>query len=336
MKCNCFYYGIFTAEGYCCLDSDSAFQSGQNLIVDGLPSSVKQELFESIKVCLCKNKIPFTDFRTPTGSCGLHCESFKITDSFYKSSHNKDAEIIPIEKIQIHNSDSLGNAKKLLNEQHKNLQRAERFLSACRTIRSDLIRLETPYINEAKINRFTSHIWQKITHGMQGRIGREYTRSVTCLTGDGVELNMEAFDIYCRKLLVISDNVGTVSGIIIDRLRGYALGSGYDVVCCPCALGGVEHLIIPELGFGVFTSKHFHHTDFRNERKIYSRRFLSPSADNIAIRRDFSLRAFEKMVTEIFVSLKKCEEIDCKLDELFYNSTDTKQLTKYTLAKLCL
>lgn len=322
MKSNCFYYGVFTADGFRSLATDSALPSERNLIVNGQSPAVKQELFDFIKQRLKQRKISYTDLCSSSGSIGLHCEKFKIVDGEFSTFSVENFTPIYLENFQKEQQ----NPKEIFEKREKNILRAKRFLSACNCIKDDIIRLEEPYINHTKINGFTRRLWQKISGEMKGRIGTESIRSITCLTADGSELNMEAFDIYCNKVLVISDSSGAVSRIIVDRLRRYALGSGYDVISCQCALGETEHIIIPELKYGVFSSRYYHRSDFRNERKIYAKRFLFPSADSIKIRTDFSLKAYRAMMNEVFVSLREVEKCDKILDLIYYNSTDMEQL----------
>lgn len=322
MKSNCFYYGVFTADGFSPLFSDSAFPSERNLIVNGQSPAVKQELFDFIKKRLEQKNIFYTDFCSASGSIGIHCKNFKIFDGEFSTFSVEKSDRIFIKDFQKTCTDST----EILAEKKKQILRAKRFLSACKNIKDELIRLETPYINHTKINGFTRRLWQKTGGTPKGKIGTEFVKSVTCLTADGSELNMEAFDIFCDKVLVISDSSGAVSDIIVDRLRRYALGAGYDVISCRCALGNTEHIIIPELKYGVFSSRYYHRSDFRNERKIYAKRFLFSSVDSIKFRTDFTLKAYRTMMNEVFVSLQEIEKCNKNLDSIYYGATDIEKL----------
>lgn len=302
--------------------------TGKNVfLVDCCGCGVKQKFFHFIKNSLKEKSIPFTELKNSADCNGIICNNFKIFD--------KDFCNIPVEKFNVISLENFKNTDckiiekrmaKLLEERNEKLNRSLRFLSACRTIADDVVRLESGYINKAKLNRFTQNQWQKISQGMKGKIGTEYIRSITCLTLDGSELNMEAFDLFCGKVLTVVDNEGGVAEIIVDRLRGYALGSGYDVISCKCALGKTEHIIIPELSFGVFTSKYYHRSDFENERKIYAKRFLNSSVENIKFRREFSQKAYRKMMNEVFASLDEFEKCNRQLDRIYSEIIDKKQL----------
>lgn len=333
MNESCFYYGVITPDGYRSLMNESEFSNRKNFIVEGQSPAVKRENFSFVKARLTAEKTPYTEFCIADGCGGIFCEKFKICDEDFIGKSPCSYEKILLKKFQNYpvKNDFENETENINILKEKELLRCRRFLEACRTVQNDLLRLEQPYINREKINRFTSDVWQKITNGMKGRVGTETRRFVTCITADGSELNMEAFDSYCEKMLVISDRTGGCAGIITDRLRRYALGSGYDVISCPCTLNPdtVEHLIIPELNFGVFTSKHFHRADFENSRKIYAKRFVYRSADEIKIRTDFSLKAYRQLMNEAFASLKRIDELNRRLDGIYYGRTDFSALKNY-------
>ncbi|MCQ2484997.1 MAG: hypothetical protein MJ168_06650 [Clostridia bacterium] len=327
MKNSCFYYGVFSPDGYTSLMSDSENPSIKKYIVNGYSPAVKQELFDFIKSELEKNKYDYTDLCIADGSGGVRCDSFQICDSFFCP----DGEETLLKSFQKTDEKSQKNAEKVLMQREKNLLRCQRFLSACNSIQNDIFRLEKPYVDDKKINRFTTRLWNRISNGLKGHVGVETVRYVTCPTADGIELNMEAFDNYCEKMLVIKDRTGTCAWEIIERIRRYALGSGYDVIRCPCTTNSeiTEHIIIPELSFGIFTSKYYHRDDFENSRKIYSKRFLFHSVESIKLRTDFCLRAYRSLMNEVFSSLEEIESCDRKLDEIFYNATDMNALKNY-------
>ena len=110
----------------------------------------------------------------------------------------------------------------------------------------------------------------------------------------------------------------------------------YDVISCPCTVNAdtVEHLIIPELSFGVFTSKYYHRDDFENSRRIYAKRFMYQNAENIKLRTDFSLKAYRSLMNEAFASLEKIGECDRRLNEILYPTTDMHAVKNHASALL--
>lgn len=328
MKNNCFYYSVFTTDGPKNAISDFEFIAGKNIVLSGHSDGAKQQIFAFVRDEVTRKKLEYTDFCSASGSAGVYCADldFKIADkTFFEINENNI--FISIDDFTDIGKINQNEIERILGEKKQYLSRAERFFSACRLIKADMRRLESAYINHGKINQFTYRLWQKISFGLRGKIGSEYKRYVTCPTADGIELNMEAFDLYCDRLLVIRDRTGMVSGEITDRLRRYALGSGYSVISCPCCLDDkIEHLIIPELGFGVFTSKYYHRDDFSYAKKTYAKKFLYRSVENVKQRTDFSARAYINLMNEAFDALKKAEDCDKELDELIYNHVNLPAL----------
>ena len=328
MFSSCFYGGVFTEDGYRAAISGNEFGDVPKIFVSGSSPAIKQKIFDMTEAELCEKNIDYSELCAGEKICGIFCKNFLIFDSdFYEKNIEKSVEFLS-EKFLKTDSVSEEKNKRLCMKKEKEILRARRFLSACKTVSDDMMRLEGAYLNHKKINAFTSELWQRITLGMNGHIGRETRRFVTCLTADGNELNMEAFDTYCEKMFVIADRTGTCAREIVDSLRGYALGSGYDVISCPCAVNGelIEHLIIPELGFGVFTSKYYHRDDFENARKIYAKRFLYPSVESIKNRIDFSVKTYRNLMDEVFASLEKIKKIEAELDEIICKKTDMTKL----------
>ena len=331
---DCFYYSVPTPDGNFSLISDRNFEADKKILLDGQSPAVKQQIFGFVKNELTKRSVPYTDLCCASGSAGIFCSNlrFIITD---RGASFDDFSLLSLSDFQNSEQINESDVNDILGEKQAHIRRAERFFSACRLIKNDTQRLESTCLNRKKTEAFTNRLWQKVTRGMNGKIGSEYRRLVTCPTADGIELNMAAFDRYCEKLIVIKDRTGAVSELITDRLRRYALGSGYGVISCPCCLDAskTEHLIIPALSFGVFTSKHYHRDDFPHARKIYAKRFLSRSVENIKQRTEFSLKAYRSLMNEAFDSLKKVDDCDRRLDGIIYESTDFSKLNK-TIADL--
>ena len=140
---------------------------------------------------------------------------------------------------------------------------------------------------------------------------------------ESAELNMKAFD-ACERLAVIVDKTGAVSTMIIDRLRRYALGSGYDVVSCICSLDGktVEHIIVPELSFGAFSSEHYHRILPKKERRVFASRFHTMDSELYKNRINFSLKAYRSLMNEAFESLIGAQTEERKINYIFGNIVD--------------
>ena len=119
-------------------------------------------------------------------------------------------------------------------------------------------------------------------------------------------------------MTVISDRTGACARLVTDRVRRYALSAGYDVYSCLCPMNaecGAEHIIIPDLRYGIFVNKYYHKADIQPCRQTFSGRFLTDGAEN-KNRMDFSFKAYKRLMQEVFVSLETVEYCDSELDKI--------------------
>lgn len=311
MTADCFYYGTYTPKGYLSLATKTCFSSGKNYAVKEYRPSVKQKLFDEIKKELRCREYDFTDFRTDCGSGGIYSKraDFRIIDGTYC-----DFDKNVFEEICF---DDFDGSDELIEKRKAAVQRAVRFLAACKCINNDMARLDVPGIDLAKINRYSSRLWSQTGGKLKGNVGTEHKRFITCITSDGIEVNTRAFD-ACERVTVISDRTGACARLVTDRVRRYALSAGYDVISCICPMnveGGAEHIIIPDLHYGIFVNKYYHKADIQPCRKTFAGRFMIDGTEN-KNRMDFSFKAYKRLMQEVFSSLETVEYCDSELDKI--------------------
>lgn len=330
MISNCFYYGGYTPEGYYSLAAKPTFYAGRNYAVKSCRPSVKQRFFDRISAELENRGHDFTLFRTDCGNDGVFSKAsdLRIVDGTYGAF---DEEVfIPIDL----DGEIIEYAQPILKKRDEAVKRAVRFLSACQCILGDMSRLDSANIDIAKVNRFSSRLWSQTGGSMKGTVGTEHKRFVSCFTSDGVELDTSAFDNYCDRVTVICDRTGVCARRITDRVRRYALSAGYDIISCICPMNpelGAEHIIIPELRYGIFVNKFYHKADFPQGRKTFSARFMLDSTES-KNRMDFSFKAYKRLMQEVFYSLEVVEYCDSELDKIEANE-NTDEIVSNVLHK---
>ena len=333
MISNCFYYGVYSPQGFYSLASRPNFSAKRNYILKSYSEKFKQDVFDSLKAILDSKSMVYTDFRADDRSIGIYCgdADFRIVDGTYENYGN-----IPDDYVFDFTKNVNNQSKEILDIRKQSVSRAVRFLSACRCIRNDMIRIDMGNADLSKVDRYTSRVWSKASAGLKGHVGTEYKRFVTSITPGGVEVNLEAFDIYCNRMITVCDRSGACAGRITDRIRRYALSSGYDVISCMCPLNintGPEHLIIPELKLGIFTCKYYHRADFENVRRVSAGRFLVNHESTAKHRMDFSFKAYRRLMQEVFASLENVRMCDIELDSLFYEE-NTEQAVSNIIQKI--
>lgn len=325
MDNSCFYYGANTADGV----HSGIFEPEKiekKLVVKGGSPELKDKIFIELSEELVQKSIQNEMLFSFENCCGIYCAKEKILiadEKILKEKQIENAEKI----IDLNELFSETIPKELLHiyekEYDKKIKRSGRFLSAADSVKKDAMRIDAKSVNIGSVVNYSSKLWKKLGAEMQGSIGTETRKFVSCITPDGAELNMKAFD-ACERLAVIVDKTGAVSTMIIDRLRRYALGSGYDVVSCICSLDGktVEHIIVPELSFGAFSSEHYHRILPKKERRVFASRFHTTDSELYKNRINFSLKAYRSLMNEAFESLIGAQTEERKINYIFGNVVD--------------
>lgn len=325
MDNSCFYYGANTADGV----HSGIFEPEKIekiLVVKGGSPELKDKIFIELSEELVQKSIQNEMLFSFENCCGIYCAEEKILiadEKILKEKQIENAEKI----IDLNELFSETIPKELLHiyekEYDKKIKRSGRFLSAADSVKKDAMRIDAKSVNIGSVVNYSSKLWKKLGTEMQGSIGTETRKFVSCITPDGAELNMKAFD-ACERLAVIVDKTGAVSTMIIDRLRRYALGSGYDVVSCICSLDGktVEHIIVPELSFGAFSSEHYHRILPKKERRVFASRFHTTDSELYKNRINFSLKAYRSLMNEAFESLIGAQTEERKINYIFGNVVD--------------
>lgn len=325
MDNSCFYYGVNTADGV-----HSGIFDPENVkrlfVVKGGSPELKDKIFIELSEELLQKDIENELLFSFENCSGINCVEGKILiadEKFLKENKIKNAEKI----IDLNEVFSEKIPRELLHiyekEYIKKIARCNRFLSAADSVKKDAMRIDAKSVNVGSVVNYSSKLWKKLSAEMQGSIGKETKKFVSCITPDGAELNMKAFD-ACDRLAVIVDKTGAVSTMIIDRLRRYALGSGYDVVSCICSLDGktVEHIIVPELSFGAFSSEHYHRILPKKERRVFASRFHTKDSELYKNRIKFSLKAYRSLMNEAFDSLIGAQAEERKINYIFDSIVD--------------
>ena len=336
MDNSCFYHGVQTACGV----HSGIFNSdlcGNIFVLSGGSSELKEKIFLLVSEELSKKNIENKLLFSWEKCFGIFCaeKNFLIADENFLS--KKETE----KAKKFFNLDETFSEKISLDLLHiclasrrKKLERCQRFLTAANSIKDDMLRIDLQSTDVGKVIEYSSRLWKRCGGTLQGRIGKETKKFVSCVTSDGVELNMKAFD-SCERLAVIADKTGAVSSLIVDRLRRYALGSGYDVVSCVCSLDSetVEHIIIPDMGFGVYSQRG--KALIKGTKRIRASRFLTEEMSELAKNRiSFSLKALDGLLDEAAQSLEQIRQGEKMLDEFYFEATDERRLKEDILSTI--
>ncbi len=317
MDNSCFYYGVHTAGGNCLGFFDSERVKKIIAVCGGAPLQ-RESFFVLLSAELFKVSVKNELLFSWNSVSALYCPEQKILVADLKFLNEKQKSRVEIIiELDLNNAEQNEKVKAIRSELEAKELRCQRFLAASDCIKKDMLRLDALSVDKSKLLSYTARLWKKSGGVMKGTVGMESKEFVSCVTSEGVELNERAFE-KCDRVAVIVDKTGAVSLMLVDRLRRYALSSGYDVISCVCSLNSerVEHVIIPELRFGVFSSEHYHRLTPKRGRKIYAARFHTKDSTLVKNRLNFSLKAYRSLMNEAFCSLAEAEKYENSLNLL--------------------
>ncbi|MBQ3150251.1 MAG: hypothetical protein IJB86_03290 [Clostridia bacterium] len=208
-----------------------------------------------------------------------------------------------------------------------------RFLQASESLSRDVRRIVLSCTDTDKAERYASRLASRKFGTPRGVVGTERKRFLSAVTPDGIYIHYGSIETLCDDVIVIDDPYGSVSSIIVGCLRRYALGSGLDVISCPCPLHpdcGPEHLIVPEIGFAVVSSRAYHRF-VSDQTKVNAGRFTDNSAmKEFKSRVAFSKKTQKELVEEAVNAMKGALKIHDELEEIYKQSMDFEKVNELT------
>ncbi|MDR2524587.1 MAG: hypothetical protein LBC83_00090 [Oscillospiraceae bacterium] len=208
----------------------------------------------------------------------------------------------------------------------RELQRAARFLRAAAAMKRNMAVVAAETLDRPKLKRFAAGLADRKLPAPNGHIGHESRRFLTALSGQGILLRGNGLTAEFPNMVVLEDDSGAVAPLLWDILRAYALGSGLDVISCPCLLApedAPEHLLIPELGLAFLTANRRHPLAApggaaEGARRILASRFFDRKALQAhGCRLRFCRRALRELLEEAHEAQTAAENAKAALDAIY-------------------
>lgn len=158
---------------------------------------------------------------------------------------------------------------------------AARYLAAAEALYADNRRLALAATDTAKIERQAERIAKNSFGSTRGEEGHEEVRLLSALTPDGMALLDETARKLAERIVLLEDEHGSSSGLLLAALRRRALAAGLRVIACPAPFAPyerLEHLFLPELSLGFLTAGGLCRPTVEPLRVINARRFTDREA----------------------------------------------------------
>lgn len=135
-----------------------------------------------------------------------------------------------------------------------------------------------------------------------------------------------------RQIVVLQDEYGAVSRLVLEQLRADALRKGLHIISCPCPLSPedkLDHLILPDLGLAFVTENNWHPMPFAAARRIRCRRFAATALlANCRVRLGFDRRAARSLLEETSAAQREAKQNHDRLESYYKNAVDFAEVEK--------
>lgn len=209
-----------------------------------------------------------------------------------------------------------------------------RFLNAAGGALTDIVKIAAVAIDLEKIESFISHLAARELGTGSGERGRVKRRFLSAVTPEGVSVFYDTAETLAERKIILHDDTSLSSGIITEALCDAAIQSGYDVIKCLCPLSPdnkADHIIIPELSLGIFTSNRHHTFVGEDVKSVQCSRFLIKSEMRLHKNRlSFTKKAYNEMINEALIRLKEAKAIHDELEKYYISAMDFEALGEFS------
>lgn len=162
--------------------------------------------------------------------------------------------------------------------------------------------------------------------------GFEWVRFIQGITPKGVVSYSDTILNNVERMVVIDDEYGSASNIIMNRIREYALASGYEIITLknpflPSLL--TDHIIIPELSIAFVTENEYMHFD-SDMRRIHARRFVNNKQLHFSRERiKFNKKAIRQLLISASETLSRAKAVHDELETHYISAMNFDALKEF-------
>lgn len=280
----------------------------------------------------------------PDSLDGVICEGRKFAVIDATAPHSLEPRW-PIGFEEVVSLYDLMDRRKLLENQEKIVslwdicdqlhERAGRYITAAGSLVLDTFRLSSAHTDFEKAAAYGRRLAARALPDLH-RAGSESVRMLTAMTLHGPLIYSETVTTLAKNPVILEDEQGPAAKEILNALREEALKRGYHIITCYCAMfpgDKIDHLIIPEAGFAVVTSNHFHPFSYPGVRRVHCERFCDKSALSLRRKRmRFNQRAAAELIAQASALQKEAKEYHDQLEVIYKSAMQFEKLDQLTAA----
>ncbi len=208
------------------------------------------------------------------------------------------------------------------------------FLSAAKAVNNDTASVVLSSMKTERLHKFARKLAESKLKSEFSTPSVIKKRFLSALTPEGLVMFRDTFSELCENVVVLRDNFGCASSVILKLISIYGARQGISGIMCHCPMSPrftPEHFIIPEMGIGFFTSNRHHPDSFENFTTVDCNRFydettLSRHKNRIA----FNNRSENELIKEAVNKLSEAKMMHDSLESYYIDAMDFDSMNEYT------
>lgn len=208
---------------------------------------------------------------------------------------------------------------------------AARYLQAAGKLMADNYKTALACTDTDKCENYAYKLCRRYIPQKAGK-GFEWVRFIEGITPLGIVSYADTLLSAVSDTVIISDEYGSASNIIMSRICEYAVSHGYEIITLknpflPSEI--TDHIIIPELSVAFATENAYMHFK-ADTRRIHARRFVSSQKLHLSRERmKFNKKAFRQLMLAAADTLKRAKSVHDRLESFYISAMDFEMLTQF-------
>lgn len=207
--------------------------------------------------------------------------------------------------------------------------RAARYVSAAGGILLDSRRTAACTTDFDKVRKEAARLAARYLPSLPGP-GLACDRLLSAVTPQGRIVYSDTIAALTDRQVVLQDETGAASRLLLELLRDAALQKGHRVIVCWCPMAPgdkIDHLIFPDLRLAFLTANSWHPLHFEGQRTIRCARFSTqPTLSCRRKRLRFNKKAAEDLLAQASAMQASAKQNHDLLEEFYKAAADFSQV----------
>lgn len=203
--------------------------------------------------------------------------------------------------------------------------RAARYIASASALLLDSRRTAACCLDAEKAGRYAAGLAGRCLP-KTGKEGSEQVRLLSAVTPKGILVFRDTVPVLADRILVLEDEYGAASRLILEHMRAEALRRGHQVITCRCAMAQedkIDHLLLPGLRLAILTSNSWHPMKFEGQQNVHCTRFADLDALRARRRRlQFNRKAAAELLAQASAMQREAKRSHDALEEYYKSAVD--------------